>query len=106
LFCRIHQGKVIIKVVLSLLYIYDNNDKTVFSTISSHQLSKERCSLQLRVVEFKKWRIDFKKQDALIFIFYFQKKEKEKTMPVTIFVSFRVNLIYVIRECLCRSLKL
>lgn len=47
------------------------------------------------------------KNKMLLFSFFiFKKKEKEKTMPVTIFVSFRVNLIYVIRECLCRSLKL
>jgi hypothetical protein len=72
---------------VAVIYIYDNNDKTVFSTISSHQLSKERCSLQLRVVEFKKWRIDFKKQDALTFIFYFQKKEKEKTKCQLLYLS-------------------
>lgn len=45
-------------------------------------------------VEFKKWRIDFKKQDAHTFIFYFQNIE----MPVAIFASFRVSLIYVVGE--------
>ena len=50
--------------------------------------------MQLRVVEFKKWRIDFKKQDAHTFIFYFQNIE----MPVAIFASFRVSLIYVVGE--------
>lgn len=42
----------------------------------------------------------------LSFFIFKKKKKKQNEMPVTIFVSFRVNLIYVIRECLCRSLKL